>query len=201
MKTTKKLIIAILAIALVMTAALLPAVAETPSLSTDSAQAGAQMPDNGGQTPGNGQAPDANGQMPNDGTQMPNANGQFPGGMNGRGFGGRMQGGQPGGMGGRGGRGGMRGFMDLDRLVQDGAISQETREAIDAYLRENAPSGERTDAPAQAGDASETDLLEQLLSAGIITQEEHDAIAQAQAADRPQLPEGVPESAETAPNA
>ena len=61
---------------------------------------------------------------------------------------------------GRTGRG--RGSISFDQLVKDGTISQETCDAIKAYMEEK------------------NDLLKELLANNIITQEEYDAITAAQ---------------------
>ena len=103
---------------------------------------------------------------------------------------------------------GGEGFVDFDALVQSGVITQETRDKIDAYMKENAPEapadGEASEAPADGetpeapaeGEATEAptdgeapeapadgeqpDLLSDLLADGVITQAEYDAITAAQ---------------------
>ena len=83
---------------------------------------------------------------------------------------------------GRGFKGGHRGRMGLDALVQNGVISQETRDAIDTYLSEKKNNRENT-------------LFKELLDAGVITQEEYDAIIAAQADAAPEA-EDAPEADE-----
>ena len=91
-------------------------------------------------------------------------------------------------------------FVDFDALVKQGVITQETRDKIDAYMKENAPEapeapadGEAPESPAQSArgsrrrrsargpaDGEQPDLLADLLSNGVITQAEYDAITAAQ---------------------
>ena len=97
-------------------------------------------------------------------------------------------------------------MIDFDAMVSEGVISQETRDKIMAYMAEHRPQGNAPDltggenagdapelpegeAPEEApqladGEAPEAhgDLLADLLSAGVITQEEYDALSAAQSA-------------------
>ena len=69
--------------------------------------------------------------------------------------------------------------IDFDAMVASGVISQETRDAIKAYMDEHKPEGEMPTAPAE-GEApadDEPSLLNDLLNAGIITQTEYDALS------------------------
>ena len=70
-------------------------------------------------------------------------------------------------------------MIDFDAMVASGVISQETRDAIKAYMDEHKPEGEMPTAPAE-GEApadDEPSLLNDLLNAGIITQTEYDALS------------------------
>ena len=72
-------------------------------------------------------------------------------------------------------------MIDFDAMVASGVISQETRDAIKAYMDEHKPEGKMPTAPAE-GEApaeAEPSLLNDLLNAGIITQAEYDAISAA----------------------
>lgn len=96
------------------------------------------------------------------------------------------------------------GFVPFEEYVKDGTISQETYDAITKYMDENKPEllesaeererpelpdgteeGERPELPEGAAEGSTPtmkegeglDLLNDLLSAGVITQEEYDALA------------------------
>ena len=75
-------------------------------------------------------------------------------------------------------------MIDFDAMVTSGIISQETRDAIKAYMDEHKPEGEMPTAPAE-GEAptapaeGEPNLLNDLLNAGIITQTEYDAMSAA----------------------
>ena len=71
------------------------------------------------------------------------------------------------------------GFMPLEEYVKDGTISQETYDAITKYMDENKP--ELPDDAAEGSmpkmkEGEGPDLLNDLLSAGVITQEEYDAL-------------------------
>ena len=223
MKNMKKVIIAILAIATVSTTALLPAMAEDATAPNTSAsvQVLGRMGGRQGQMPGNNQQQmpgcqtDKKGCMPG----CPNGQcGQQPGNVNGpapdtqsnnaeapdadaqNSVGMEAPAQQPGApmdgqMPGAPANGQMPGMVDFDALVTDGTITQETRDAIDAYMRENGPK-----APADSQDAPETGLLDDLLAANVITQEEYDAISAAQAEEAPldQAAEAVAEAVEDA---
>ena len=72
-------------------------------------------------------------------------------------------------------------MIDFDAMVASGVISQETRDAIKAYMDEHKPEGEMPTAPVE-GEApaeGEPSLLNDLLNAGIITQTEYDAMTAA----------------------
>lgn len=199
MKNTRKFIIAILAIAAIMTTALLPAMAETVTPSTNNAltvtgrgpggpggqqgqggrggqmpgnnrqggKNGQQMPGNNPQMPQNDQAPDA---QQNDDQQARDNNCQQPrnGGRMGKGF--------------KGGRG-QRDMLNLDALVKDGALSQETKDAIDKYMTEKKQT--------QKEDRMKS-LLDELKDAGVITDEEYEAIEAA----KPAAPAAAPADGE-----
>ncbi len=129
---------------------------------------------NGGM-PG-GQMPQMNGQAPEMNGQMPPMDGQMPGMMD-----------------------QARSFIDFDSLAEDGVISEDTLANIQTYMEENQPedlpemNGERPEMPEMNGQAPEmngerpelpdgeeapvfTGLLEDLLEAGVITEDEYTAI-------------------------
>ena len=72
-------------------------------------------------------------------------------------------------------------MIDFDAMVTSGVISQETRDAIQAYMDEHKPEGEIPAAPGEAETPAEGEpsLLNDLLNAGIITQTEYDAMSSA----------------------
>ena len=76
-------------------------------------------------------------------------------------------------------------MIDFDAMVTNGIISQETRDAIKTYMDEHKPEGQMPSTPAEGeapadGQApAENGLLNDLLSAGIITQAEYDAMSAA----------------------
>ena len=76
-------------------------------------------------------------------------------------------------------------MIDFDAMVTSGVISQETRDAIKAYMDEHKPEGEMPTAPVEGEAPAEgepillNDLLNDLLNAGIITQAEYDAMSAA----------------------
>ena len=171
-------------IAMIMAAAMITGVSATTAFAEGSSLDGA--PQMGGpQIPGgneNGQAPSDNGQQAPQG-EAPSDNGQQA-----------TQGEGP--------KDGF-GFMPLEEYVKDGTISQETYDAITKYMDENKPElpegaeegegpelpdgaeeGERPELPDDAAEDSMPkmkegegpDLLNDLLSAGVITQEEYDAL-------------------------
>ena len=69
-------------------------------------------------------------------------------------------------------------MIDFEAMVTGGVITQETRDAIKAYMDEHKPEGEMPSAPAEgeAPAGGEPSLLNDLLNAGIITQTEYDAM-------------------------
>ncbi len=82
------------------------------------------------------------------------------------------------------------GGVSLEELVQSGVISQETMDAIMAYMKENQPAdlpqkpdgvpepaGENANAP-EGGMMIHQEVLSQLLENGLLTQTEYDAIAE-----------------------
>jgi hypothetical protein len=82
-------------------------------------------------------------------------------------------------------------MIDFDAMVTSGAISQEPRDKIMAYMNEHKPEGAPADgqqppekpADDQAPtDGQQPDLLSDLLNAGVITQAEYDALVAAQTA-------------------
>ena len=161
---------------------------QMPDMKGSSQQApNGQAPDmngNGQQTP-NGQAPDMNG----NGQQAPN--GQMPG-MNGNSQ--QAPNGQMPDMNGNGQQapnGQMPGErISFDDLKEQGVITQETLDAINAYMQENtppalpdgqAPTDGQTppalpDGQAPTDGQTENPLMKELLEKGIITQEIYDAI-------------------------
>lgn len=72
-------------------------------------------------------------------------------------------------------------MIDFDAMVTVGVISQETRDAIKAYMDEHKPEGEMPTAPAEGETPGhgEPNLLNDLLSAGVITQTEYDTLSAA----------------------
>ena len=155
-----------------------------------------QQPGQGGrngQMPGNGQQPQMPGQNDRNGqndqqSQLPEQNTQngqndqnsqnnqqtLPG-KNGRGS---KHGGRNGQMPGNG-------QQLFDQLLKDGVITQETYDAIAAYLQKNAPQqqdaaaapaegNEPPSAPEGQQEAPEQKLLKDMLDKGIITQEQYD---------------------------
>ena len=175
----KKRIAIIMAAAMITGVSATTAFAEGPSLDGAPQMGGPQIP--GGNE--NGQAPSDNGQQAPQG-EAPSDNGQQA-----------PQGEVP--------KDGF-GFMPFEEYVKDGTISQETYDAITKYMDENKPElpegaeeGERPELPegAEEGERPELpdgaaegnmpkmkegegpDLLNDLLSAGVITQEEYDALA------------------------
>ena len=72
-------------------------------------------------------------------------------------------------------------MIDFDAMVTSGIISQETRDAIQAYMDEHKPEGEMPAAPGEGETPAEGEpsLLNDLLNAGIITQTEYDAMSAA----------------------
>ena len=141
-----------------------------------------------GQQPAQGQQPNGNGSR---GNMTPNY------GRNGQNAQQPARGQQPNGNGPHGGKDDHRmARIDFDAMVQDGVISQETRDKIDTYMKEHAPAngaqpeaptdGEQPEAPADGeapaqpeapADGAQPDLLKDLLDDGVISQEEYDAIA------------------------
>ena len=98
-------------------------------------------------------------------------------------------------------------MIDFDAMVTSGVISQETRDAIKAYMDEHKPEGAPAEGQAPAdgqqppekpsddqapadgqqppekpADGQMPDLLSDLLSAGVITQAEYEALTAAQTA-------------------
>ena len=204
MKNMKKVLVAVLAIAVISTTAIVPAMAEGSAAQTVAATQVAgrgmgghkgQMPGRGkqGQVPGNGQQ----GQMPGNAPQAPtddsstDSEAQSPDTQapetNGDAQAPATDAQQPGMPGDRQQPPMGEGMVDFDQLVKDGTISQETRDAIMEYMRNNAPKGAPAQAPATEGEApeapadGENTLLDDLLASGVITQAEYDAITGAQA--------------------
>ena len=72
-------------------------------------------------------------------------------------------------------------MIDFDAMVTSGVISQETRDAIQAYMDEHKPEGGIPAAPGEGETPAEGEpsLLDDLLNAGIITQAEYDAMSAA----------------------
>ena len=82
-------------------------------------------------------------------------------------------------------------MIDFDAMVTSGVISQETRDAIKAYMDEHRPEGAPAEGqaptdgqqpPEKPADGQMPDLLSDLLSAGVITQAEYEALTAAQTA-------------------
>ena len=229
----KKTIALLMTLALVISAVAIPVLAEEPAAVdqvTSAAQAtrqngqpvrggrgGRQMPGQNGQ---NGQVPQMpgqngqNGQMP----QMPGQNGQN----------GQMP--QMPGKGGRNSRqGGFKGDHDdrsmkhgtaiFDRLLADGVITQETYDAIAAWIQQQMPQVQQNaetpaegtaptegtapadgteppalpdgTAPAENTD-EQAELLKSLLESGVITQEQYDLLVSA--LQTPPAPPAAPEA-------
>lgn len=159
-------------------------------------------PQMNGQAPSDqqGNAPQMNGQAPsNQQGNPPQMNGQVPNGqqpgnapqMNGQAPNGQMPMNPPQ----MDGNGPQMKMIDFDAMAENSVISAETLEKIKAYMEENKPAemnaqqpmkgmppekpetdGEKTDADPEGKNG----LLEDLLSAGIITQEEYEALNAAQ---------------------
>lgn len=159
-------------------------------------------PQMNGQAPSDqqGNAPQMNGQAPsNQQGNPPQMNGQVPNGqqpgnppqMNGQAPNGQMPMNPPQ----MDGNGPQMKMIDFDAMAENSVISAETLEKIKAYMEENKPAemnaqqpmngmppekpetdGEKTDADPEVKNG----LLEDLLSAGIITQEEYEALNAAQ---------------------
>ena len=169
----KRILVLLLAAALVIGALSLPALAETTDEAANAVssatvqdqqaagntasrghgnrqkpgQNGPQMPGQGGQQmPGQNrqQKPGRNGQ------QMPGQNGQQVPGQNGQQVPGQENGSttQGKGFGGRhNGRHGAR--LDLDRLLKENVITQEVYDTITEYMKKNAPQQDTANAPAE----------------------------------------------------
>jgi len=187
----KKLLAMLMVLTLAISALVISAMAEDTNAATD-ATATASIQDGrggrNGQMPGNGQMPQMpgqnnnrqpgrggrNGQQPGNGQmpQMPDQNSQngqqtLPG-KNIRGMG-------------HGGRGAQQLF---DQLLKENVITQETYDAIIAYLQKNAQQQDGTAAPADGSEAPaapeaqqeapEQQMLKDMLDKGIITQEQYD---------------------------
>ncbi len=215
LKNMKKILALILTLSLAVCALALPALAEETagtadqvSSATQNSQTGRggrdQMPGHGRngqmpQTPGqNGQMPDQNGQMP----QMPDQNdqndqnsqtSQMPGRSN------------RGGKNGKNGRTEKAAKQDLfNQLLADGVITQETYDAIAAWMQAKAPQAQQDgtapaegseppalpegEAPAEGSEPPSPpegapdniavlQLLKELLDNGTITQEQYDLLA------------------------
>ena len=159
----KKIITLLMALTLVIGALALPALAEETTQATDATSSATQETAKGhgrnNQMPGNGQMP-----------QMPGQNSQFP---------------QQPGQGGRNGQMPGNGQQLFDQLLKDGVITQETYDAIAAYLQKNTPQqqdaaaapaegNELPAAPEGQQEAPEQKLLKDMLDKGIITQEQYD---------------------------
>ena len=76
---------------------------------------------------------------------------------------------------------------NFDELVKNGVIDQETYEGILAYMQTNRPGGQMLPPQTQESETTEkpeepAELLSDLLSAGIITQEQYEAIVAARPA-------------------
>ena len=69
-------------------------------------------------------------------------------------------------------------MIDFDAMVTSGVISQETRDAIRAYMDEHKPEVETPTVPDEGEPPAEGEpnLLNDLLSAGVITQTEYDTL-------------------------
>ena len=147
---------------------------------------GQQTPEMNGQQAPQGEAPADNSQ------QAPQMNGQQ-----------KCQNGRPDGRGnghhGKEDRGPQGGFVPFEDYVKDGTISQETYDAITKYMDENKPELPNSESSENASEDKKTaknekpemndedrpDLLKDLLSAGVITQEEYDALVAKREAFRP----------------
>ena len=144
-----------------------------PQMNGQAPDGNSQPPQMNGQAPGMG-GPRGRGEAPSDLPEAPEMNGQMPG-MDGRGHGMGPQ---------------APGFVDFDAMVTQGVITQDTCDRIKAYMEANKPAdlpGGDAQVPGQDGDkpadppadgavSEEGGLLKDLLDAGVITQEEYDAI-------------------------
>ena len=175
----KKIISMFLAIAmLAMTAAAFADTGSDQSVPSGQPPFGQQQPF-GGQPPSGDPPEKPDGQAPSG--EQPS--GQAP---NGQAPSGEQPSGQP--PFGQGPAGNGPVMVDFDALAQAGVISQDTCDRIKAYMEANkpadppandgkAPSGDRpADPPADGEAPAEGGLLKDLLDAGVITQEEYDAI-------------------------
>ena len=95
---------------------------------------------------------------------------------------------------------GRRGMIDFKALAEDGTLSQETVDAIESYMSSHAPNGKGgMDKKARSG---MNGLLDELLKAEVITQEEYDAVSAKISADNTNAAEAPAEpSAPEAPEA
>ena len=189
----KKTIALLTALALAISAAALPALAEDTGSAVDQVTSATQNSRNGQtakggrggnrQMPGNGQMPQIPGQNGQN-NQIP-GNGQMPGGNYGR------QGKGAFGRNGQAVKGGKQ--LIFDQLLSEGVITREVYDAITAWINEKtqpqaeaAAPAEGADAPAlpegaDAGaDSEQSRLLKSLLDSGAITQEQYDLLAGAQ---------------------
>lgn len=207
----KKIITLLMALTLVIGALALPALAEETTQATDATSSATQETGKGhgrnNQMPGNNQQPQ---QQPGQDNQFPRQpgmggrNGQMPGncqqpqlpdqnsqdGQNDQNSQNNQQT-----LPGKNGRGSKRGGRDgqmpgngqqlFDQLLKDGVITQETYDAIAAYLQKNTPQqqdaaaapaegNEPPAAPEGQQEAPEQKLLKDMLDKGILTQEQYD---------------------------
>ena len=188
----KKTIALLMTLALVISAVAIPALAEEPA-AVDQVTSATQATRQNGQPVRGGRG----------GRQMPGQNGQN----------GQMP--QMPGKGGRNSRqGGFKGDHDdrsmkhgtaiFDRLLADGVITQETYDAIAAWIQQQMPQVQQNaetpaegtaptegTAPAENTD-EQAELLKSLLESGVITQEQYDLLVSA--LQTPPAPPAAPEA-------
>ena len=203
LKNMKKILVLILTLSLAVCALALPALAEETAGTADQVSSATQNSQTGrggrDQMPGHGR----NGQMP----QMPGQNGQMPDQNDQNGQMPQMpdqndqndQNSQTSQMPGRSNRGGKNGKngrtektakQDLfNQLLADGVITQETYDAIAAWMQAKAPQAQQDGtAPAEGSEppsppegapdnTAVLQLLKELLDNGTITQEQYDLLA------------------------
>ena len=213
MKTMKKMLIALLAVAVALSAAIVPAMAEAeirqniqqnqPNMNgQQGGMPGMNPPQNGqqgqpymnGPRNGQNQMPGNNGcapQKPDDTQDEAPANDDANAPAEGNSA-------EPNNM--PRGEKGRRGMIDFKALAEDGTLSQETVDAIESYMSSHAPNGKGgMDKKARSG---MNGLLDELLKAEVITQEEYDAVSAKISADNTNAAEAPAEpSAPEAPEA
>ena len=213
MKNIKRIVLAVLAIAVLLTA-VLPAVAENADTQAPAANQQTARGGRGGRSGMPGQGGRMNGfrggKGMNGGNRNPLRNGQLPAPQDGQGSDADAQSGATRLTGRRGFGGHRRGGYVYDALLKDGVISQETYDSIRNYLQEKRTMGPADSllkdgvidqstydairnylqdktadaaAPAEGADPVMDPELAQLVEQGVITQEQAEAIMAARAAN------------------